>query len=607
MNLQSLASSHDSLAQRVASFGAFRKRRSLLAGAAVFVAISSGALLVWVLLDQLLKLPAWPLLASFALVMAVGLVSLLVKLVLPCVRKTSIEREALHIELLAGGLDNQVIGAFQLGAEARNTQARLGHSLELVAALVDRARASVDTLHPERLVDRRPLNRAMGWALVTLAAWVVLILANPATLPARAARLADAWNAALDAFFPIELRVESGDMAVLRGSHQELVVQVIGGRRATIELVIEPKAGEVRGEVLTLDTSRKARFAFEAATDFTYVFHYGGRESLRHAVRVGERPEVTAMHFELAYPSYTGVPPRTLVGRLPRVQALAATHVQVSLAASTELHPEQSFVRWQDGSRQPLSVSGRFAGFSFTMEKPERATIVLAGALGKGFEATDPSTFDVVVEKDSPPKVELLLKNRKMTMLAQEAAAFAANWVAEDDFGVAEVVMEYKIDSIDPLLGRSPRSGAVPRQIEPARDRVKGQFADAFKALSPALEPGDRITLTIIAKDNNTETGPSMGRSAPAEIVVVRPDLAGFTQQELGFGGDAAMLGGLRRIKRSTNLLVDPDTTVRKEIVREIDRQDLRARAGGEGFPSGSEDSVGDYFRLLSGDTGVTK
>lgn len=606
MSENSFTSSHDSLVRRVGAFGAFRKRQAVLAGAATFIAITAGTLLAWVLLDCILKMPAWPLLITFVIATLIAFFVFITSLAQPCARRVVPNDEAILMESLAGGLDNQIIGAFQLGAEARAENVIPGHSLELVEALVHRAKATLDSLQPERLIDRKPLKRATAWAGVVLVAWGVLVAVSPAVVSGRLSRLADAWDVALDTFFPIELRVESGDITALRGSTQELVVHAIGGRRSSIELLIEPKSGEARGEPLALDASRKARYPFEATSDFVYRFRYGGRVSSEHHVRVGDRPEVAAMHFELAYPAYTGVPPRTLVGRLPRVQALAATHVQVSLAATTDLHPEQSFVRWQDGSRQPLSVTGRFAGFSFTMEKPDRATIVLAGSLGKGFEAAEPSTFEVVVEKDAPPKVELLLKNRKMTMLGQEAAAFAANWVAEDDFGIAEVSLEYKIDSIDPLLGRSPRSGTIPRQIEPARDRVKGQFADAFKALSPPLEPGDRITLTITAKDNNTETGPSMGRSAPVEIVVVRPDLAGFTQQELGFGGESA-LGGLRRIKRSTNLLVDPDTTVRKEPVREIDRQDLRARAGGEGFPSGSEDAVGDYFRLLSGDTGVTK
>ena len=55
-------------------------------------------------------------------------------------------------------------------------------------------------------------------------------------------------------------------------------------------------------------------------------------------------------------------------------------------------------------------------------------------------------------------------------------------------------------------------------------------------------------------------------------------------------------------MKRATNLLVDPEKSIRKEAAIKVERQELKARAGQEGFPSGAEESIGDYFRLLSGE-----
>ena len=162
--------------------------------------------------------------------------------------------------------------------------------------------------------------------------------------------------------------------------------------------------------------------------------------------------------------------------------------------------------------------------------------------------------------------------------------------------------LEYKIDTVDPLLGRSPREGGVPRRIEPARDLVKGRFADMFKSLDPPLEPGDRITITLTAKDNNTETGPGAGRSPPVEIVVVRPDLAGFVEQQFGFGG-AALLGGLQKVKRTTDLLIEASKTVRTETKQAVDKQPLKVGTGSETIPGGGDDAMADYFNLLSGES----
>ncbi|MCX5658095.1 MAG: hypothetical protein NTW19_00030 [Planctomycetota bacterium] len=601
----------------VRRFAAHRKRWALYAGAANFVLIAPGALLLWFLLDWIFGLPMWPLVIGFALVPLLALFALVKHVVLPALRPIRLEDEAILIESLHGRMDNQVIGAMQLGQKvvAAGPDERLGYSAELVAEMTRRAAAAVEQAKPTTLLDLTRARRQVIAAGVLALAIVVCLVAAPRAVSDRAARLADAWAGILDTIFPVELRVEPGDVAVIRGQPVTLGVQVVGARRRTAELIrvdAPTRSGKVAGNAApdadkhsdAIALADGGRGSFEIAQtkgDFTYQFRYGGRLSPLHRVRVGDLPDLSAIHYELAYPAYTGVPSRTIVGRVPRLQALAATHVQVSLAASTDLHPDLCYVQWRDGSRQPLVVNGRFASFAFTVEQPERATLHLAGSLGKGFEMRQPVSFEVAVDRDQPPTVQVLLKNREMTMMAEEATNFAVNYLAEDDFGVSELALEYRIEGIDPLLGRAPRSGVVTRLVEPARDRVKGQFSEMFKALSPGLEPGDRVTITLSAKDNNTESGPSLGRSPPIQIVVVRPDLAGFKEQQFGFAGESA-LGGLRKVKRATNLLVDPERTVRKEDAQKVDRQDLKSRVGAEAFPSGSEDAVGDYFRLLSGE-----
>ena len=59
----------------------------------------------------------------------------------------------------------------------------------------------------------------------------------------------------------------------------------------------------------------------------------------------------------------------------------------------------------------------------------------------------------------------IVLKNRKLTLLAEEAAAFALPWVAEDDFGVSEVDFE-----AEPL--RPPRATKVELPVIPLRDMI---------------------------------------------------------------------------------------------------------------------------------------
>jgi len=208
--------------------------------------------------------------------------------------------------------------------------------------------------------------------------------------------------------------------------------------------------------------------------------------------------------------------------------------------------------------------------------------------------------LEIAVDKDQAPSIQIGIRKDKLVMLAEEATAFVVPFTAEDDFGVTEVTLGYHIDTIDAMLGREPRQGSTSRLVEPASERVNGRFAEVFKALNPPLLPGDRIRLELSARDNNTETGPGVGRSRALEIVVVRPDLGQFTEKNFGFQ-QTALLAGLKKIKRATNLLVDPERAVRSEKEQKVEKQKLEARLNSESWPNGAEDAVGDYFRLMSG------
>jgi len=211
-----------------------------------------------------------------------------------------------------------------------------------------------------------------------------------------------------------------------------------------------------------------------------------------------------------------------------------------------------------------------------------------------------PLSFELRVLQDRAPTVRIRMKQRKLIMLVEQAATFGFEFIAEDDFGVAETTLDYRIDTIDELLGRAPRDVRMQRRVDPPQDRVREKFAEFLRTLDPPLAPGDRITLTVSAQDNNTETGPRLGRSRPIEIVVVAPDMAQFREDQFGFGGEV-LLGGLRRVKRETNLLIPPSKAVRTEEKRTVPKQGLKARISKESWPSGSEDTVGQYFQILSG------
>ena len=109
-----------------------------------------------------------------------------------------------------------------------------------------------------------------------------------------------------------------------------------------------------------------------------------------------------------------------------------------------------------------------------------------------------------------------------------------------------------------------------------------------------------RVTITVSATDNR-DPDPQTRTSDPFVFTVVRPNLSTYTEQQYGFDA-ASKLGVLQQIKRETNLLIAPVPTKLTEAKATIEKQAVKSRVGAENWPGGSQDAVGDYFRLLSGE-----
>lgn len=613
------------LSRRLGEFGAFRKRWAWLNALAWFVILGPGSFLALVAVDALIPLPWYLLLLLFVVAAGWTIFAAIAYALLPLLAHIDIDHEALVLESLHGNLDNQVIGSLQLGrevAEAGSTGKSVGYSVAIASALVARTADNLEKLNLTALVSLKKATRDLSIAGAILVAWLLLVILARPMLANRIERICDAYATLMDLLFPVNMVVTPGDMALVRGMPVSLGVEVAKARRNSVRLIrTDLKSKTITNESFALDPDHKFQLKIAAATEsFSYEFEYGGRRSESHKILVGDVPAIAAMETELNFPDYTGMPVRTLIGRLPKIQALKGTSVVMSIVSTVELDPKRSYVQFTDETQPELTVSGRFAHFSFNVDSAKEGTLHLTGSLGKGFEMPDPVSFAVVSQPDFPPTVQLLMSPKTraqgatrtgVPMLVEEAAHFALTAIAEDDFGVDKITLEYKIDMADEHLGsvskRYPAEGEMPFSVEPSlnrrrpehrpQDRVKHTFADIFKELPP-LVPGERVTVNVSATDYNGGVGRS---SPPFVFTVVRPDLASYREGEFGFDTDP-LLGGLRKVQRATNLLIEAERTARTEAKAAIEKQEVKSRAGAENWPGGSQDAVGDYFRLLSGE-----
>ncbi|MBI07571.1 MAG: hypothetical protein CMM54_11370 [Rhodospirillaceae bacterium] len=601
--------SHDAIRRIVVAFGRFRWRWSVLHSWGKFGAIGAGLLLAWILIDWLAKLPLLVLLGSFAVVALLALVWFFKWVVIPPFRRVREEHEANVIEELHGNLNTRVIGSLQLGREAlADRVSEKTSSPSMIQTLVIDTAEKLSKINLKPLVSLRRAKQFVMVALVVAAGYGALAKFAPSVYTDRAARLHEAYNVLLDLIFPVDFEVEPKNQRMVRGTEIKLRVTVKGARRDMVRLVRTNKeTGVETSSELKLDEEKAVAILSGGDTmaDFRYRFEYANRQSSEYTVEVADRPAIQAINFELEPPIYTGQQPRLLSGRVKKLEGLPDTAVLVSFAASTKLDESGTWCKTGNGDTIDITINGRYGTFEFPIKENTTIELQLRGHFGEGFEMEDPEKIEIIAQEDAAPRISLTTKLSEDNLVLGQAAGLPIAWRARDDYGISEVQLEYTVENQFEVLGLKDRKGTRPLKLSPARERARGRFTSIFAGMQPPLSPGDKVTIGIKAIDN-APTPRSADATRKLVFTVVGTDLGAFVAgQDFGFRSreeSALLLTGLKRVKRSTDLMEDPVKTLHTEgRIVGLNRHDVDAATRAETVPFGLEELISQYFQLLSG------
>ena len=174
-------------------------------------------------------------LGLFVIAFGGGLAVAIYRLIHPLRQRIEAEREALVIESLHGGLDNQIIGALQLGREVHEGSAR-GYAVDYVAALLEQTRGRVSDLRLPKLVDLTRTRRLLAARVAVLIVTLARSLNRSQRRDRAPAPPAGRLRTVMDTLFPVDLRVSPGDVAVVRGRPVTLSLEAAGARRHEVVL-----------------------------------------------------------------------------------------------------------------------------------------------------------------------------------------------------------------------------------------------------------------------------------------------------------------------------------------------------------------------------------
>jgi hypothetical protein len=237
-----------------------------------------------------------------------------------------------------------------------------------------------------------------------------------------------------------------------------------------------------------------AGMSAHAAADGRYL---GGGEDL---ARVGD------LVLRYKYPEYTGLPPREVPNSTGEAMGPPGTTVVVIArtgepveAAAIAAYDEPALEAELDDEQRQLT--GRF-----TIQAFEGAYHLV---LYRDAMPTPSPEFAITPDPDLAPEVLLTHDGGALELAVDQT--FTLDWRAKDDYGVRSV--EARIDGQD--------TGRILARPDRRRTEVHDQLMTSPSDLG--LVPGQRVSLTIGAWDNDTYSGTKLGESRPIELVVLGP------------------------------------------------------------------------------------
>ena len=214
----------------------------------------------------------------------------------------------------------------------------------------------------------------------------------------------------------------------------------------------------------------------------------------------GEAADFLAGDIDLTYmyPAYTGMEPLEVKNASGEIEALPGTRVKVRVSSiedfdSAQLVPEQ-------GGAIELSPLGerRFEG------------LLIIGAEDKyhfEFEGNEDSKrHAIIIRKDRDPQVTIGYPSSELEVRETDQVELAFR--AEDDFGLESIELIIDYDA-----GEKREEIRLPvKRLDSGKRNYAGDYLLDLATIR--LKAGDRVSYFLEAKDNDSISGPKLGRSA---------------------------------------------------------------------------------------------
>jgi hypothetical protein len=385
-----------------------------------------------------------------------------------------------------------------------------GVSPQFVQRLFEDAHARVSARPLATAVSLRPAQRALGFACVALLSLGVLMFVSE-TFQQASRQLTLSWrggDSQLEpAGLPVALHVEPGSISMQRGDDLKVIASLDNAGSDQLVLYVQddnvnwqrlsmaPESGQPETNAKTFETR-----IGQLSDDLIYYVEYrsGSGEnaevvrSPQYRVTLFDLPRVDALELVYDFPDYTGLEDKV---DNPGGDVVAPQGTTIAVNATLNKAVKEARLVFTDGESLPLTIDDGQVNGSFQVDEDTHYRIELIDLDNNPNK--NPAEHYVRAIEDREPNIALRAPGRDQQVMPLEEIPIQVN--AKDDYGLEQFELVYSV------VGGEEKTVNF---LDAAQDRktVSGHTMVYLEDL--AVQPGDVVSYSITARDNNGFSGP---------------------------------------------------------------------------------------------------
>ena len=228
------------------------------------------------------------------------------------------------------------------------------------------------------------------------------------------------------------------------------------------------------------------------------------------------RPVVGDIDLMFSYPPYTGLPQHMEPFTTGHISTLVGTEVTLRTYPLVNASKFELVITTPDGERiVPMKFDAGDEVLSATLLLTRSGSYQFRATMPDESVVSDGIDRPIVLEPDQVPAIIVDSHTGEVEVSPDEVLTLSFN--ASDDFGLESVsrAAAFGAEDANTMPIEIPELATTPRSVRGEVELDLRQFA---------LQPKDTLTVWFEAVDNNSLTGPGVGKSAPLVLRVASPD-----------------------------------------------------------------------------------